>query len=185
MADFPALTLAECADKIVGTENPLVIMHIRPDGDTVGSAAALCEIFKAMGREVRYTCDDAIPERLAFLLTDFEPADGLDGYTPVSIDVASPSQLGGIFDKIKVDFMIDHHEISTPFAPHYTVRGASSAGEVLYEIAKELEKRGIIKISTRMAYLLYAAISSDTGGFIFPTLKNPPTLPPRSLCRSE
>ena len=171
MADFPALTLKECADRIISTEKPLVLMHIRPDGDTVGSCAALCEIFKELGREVKYACDDAIPDRLAFLLSDFEPAEELDGYDPVSIDVASPSQLGGLADKINVCFMIDHHEISTPFAPHYTVRGASSAGEVLYSIARELEARGLIKISQRMAYLLYAAISSDTGGFIFSNAK--------------
>ncbi len=167
MADFPRLTLAECADKIVEAKKPLVIMHIRPDGDTVGSAAALCEIFKALGREARYTCDDAIPERLAFLLSDFRREDVTDGYGAISIDVASPSQMGALADKVKVEFMIDHHALSTPFAPHYTLPAASSAGEVLYGIAKELEGRGLIKISPRLAYLLYAAISSDTGGFVF------------------
>ena len=42
---------------------------------------------------------------------------------------------------------------------------------MLYGIAKELEGRGLIKISQRMAYCLYAAISSDTGGFIFSNAK--------------
>lgn len=167
MADFPALTLAECADRIVGTEKPLVIMHIRPDGDTVGSCAALCEIFRTLGREVRYTCDDEIPERLKFLLADFVRCDDIEGYDAVTIDVASPSQMGALAEKVTPLFMIDHHAVSTPFAPHYTVPSASSAGEVLYGLTKELESRTLIKISQNVAYYLYAAISSDTGGFVF------------------
>ena len=53
MSDFPRLTLSECVDRLLEIENPLVIMHIRPDGDTVGSAAALCEIFKSLGKSAK------------------------------------------------------------------------------------------------------------------------------------
>ena len=167
MSDFPLLTLTECADRIVDTKNPLVVMHIRPDGDTVGSCAALCEIFKALGREVKYICDDKIPERLSFLTKDLEAAEGTDGYDAVSIDVASPSQMGGLADRVNIRFSIDHHAVNTPFAPNYTVPDASSAGEVLFGVAKELEARGLIEITDKIAYPLYAAISSDTGCFAF------------------
>ena len=167
MADFKSLTLRECADAIVAVEKPLVIMHVRPDGDTVGSAAALCEIFKALGKSPKYICEDEIPQRLAFLVEGLCRAESTDGFDAVSIDVASPSQMGKLFDEVTVKLAIDHHAVNTPFAPNYTVAAASSAGEVLLGVAKELAARGLIEITEKIAYPIYTAISSDTGGFAF------------------
>ena len=171
MSEFAALSLSECATALTEIEKPLVVMHTHPDADTVGSCAALSEIFKALGKEVRYTCSDKIPERLDFLIEGLVRDDNTEGYDAVAIDVASPTQLGELCselgDKLCVKLMIDHHEVGTPFAPHYILHGTSSAGEVLYGIARELEARGDIVITKRMASLLYAAISSDTGGFIY------------------
>ena len=167
MPDFEDISLSECVDRLLLVNNPVVLMHIRPDGDTVGSSAALCEIFRAMGKEARYASADKIPERLAFLTEGCESTDTFEGYDAIAVDVASPAQLGELFDKVKVSLTIDHHQFNTPFSPNYTVKGASSAGEVIFGIAKELERRGAIKINKRIAERLYAAISSDTGGFVF------------------
>lgn len=167
MSNYKELSLAECADRLLSVERPLVVMHIRPDGDTVGSGAALCEIFRALGKEPRYTCPDPIPERLAFLVEGFTRSDEYEKYDAVAIDVPSPMQLGELSERLRVSFMIDHHRISTPFAPHYTVSTASSAGEVLLGLARELQARGELCITKKMAELIYAAISSDTGGFAY------------------
>lgn len=167
MPDFKALTLTECADTLLKVKNPAVLMHIRPDGDTVGASMALCEMFRAMGIEARYASADTIPERLSFLTEGLLPAESLEGYEAIAVDVASPAQLGELFDKVTVTLTIDHHEFNTPFSQNYTVKGASSAGEVMLGIARELEHRGAIRINKKIAERLYAAISSDTGGFIF------------------
>ena len=169
MTDFPVLTLSECVDTLLKLKRPLVVMHVRPDGDTVGSGTALCEIFRALGIEAKYICADKIPARLSFLTEGIECATSTEGYELVSIDVASPAQMGSLFKENTVCLTIDHHEVNTPYAPNYTVGGLSSAGEVLYRVAAELEKRGLITINTAIAERLYAAISSDTGGFIFST----------------
>lgn len=171
MADFPSLTLDECIERLLEVKKPLVVMHVRPDGDTVGSGAALCKIFERLGREVKYTSSDEIPERLSFLVRGLCFTRDYEGREAVSIDVASPAQLGPIADSLSVSLSIDHHEVNTPFAPNYTVGGSSSAGEVLYGIATELEARGYLRIDKEIAALLYAAISSDTGGFIFSSAK--------------
>ena len=169
MTDFPVLTLSECVDTLLKLKRPLVVMHVRPDGDTVGSGTALCEIFRALGVEAKYICADKIPARLSFLTEGIECATSTEGYELVSIDVASPAQMGSLFKENTIHLTIDHHEVNTPYAPNYTVGGLSSAGEVLYRVAAELEKRGLITINTAIAERLYAAISSDTGGFIFST----------------
>ncbi len=167
---YKELSLEECIERICAVERPLVLMHVRPDGDTVGSAAGLMEIFRMLGREVKYACTDKIPERLRFLLSDYtmaEPCEYRD-LTPVSIDIPSPMQLGPIADSLpQIDFMIDHHEVAVPFADIYTIRGMSSAGEVLYVIAEKMCEMGLISMTERLAYPIFAAISSDTGCFCY------------------
>ncbi len=171
MCDFKSLTLSECADALLATQRPLVVMHLRPDGDTVGSAAALCKIFEKLGKKVFYTCADPIPERLAFLAKGLLYTENYENLEPISIDVASPAQLGELYEKLNVKLTIDHHAINTPYAPNYTLADASSAGEVLYNIVCELEERGVLSLDSEIAALLYASISSDTGGFIFSSAK--------------
>ena len=175
MSEFRALSLSECVDELLKLEHPVVAMHVRPDGDTVGSGTALCEIFRALGKEATYICADPIPERLAFLTEGLRLAESIEGAEVVSIDVASPAQLGALYGKADVRLMIDHHAVSTPFAPHYTIGDLSSAGEVLFGIAVELERRGLLSIDRPIAERIYAAISSDTGGFIYSSV-TPETL---------
>ena len=151
-------------------------MHVRPDGDTVGSCAALCRIFEKLGRKVYYACPDPIPDRLAFLVEGLTaaidpikktPLIPLDTLTPITVDVPSIKQLGFIAELVKVELSIDHHAVSEPFAPNYTVGGASSAGEVLLTIADLLAESLGIELDSAIATSLYAAIASDTGGFAY------------------
>ena len=166
MTEYKTLTKKECVDTLLSVTRPLVLMHVRPDGDTVGSGAALCRIFAALGRPAAYACSDRIPERLKFLVEGIECADSTEGYECVSIDAASPSQLGSLYCE-NILLAIDHHETNTPYAPNYTLGGMSSAGEALYGVARELEERGLISINADIAAPLYAAIASDTGGFAY------------------
>ena len=168
MADFVEYTLDECAEVILAINNPLVVMHVRPDGDTVGTASALCRIFRMLGKEPLYACEDSVPKRLKFLLTDFRRATEAEyqSRTVVSVDVPSAYQMGELFSKIPAPtLMIDHHEIGVPFAPNFIIKGESSAAEVMMRIAEKLHSMGKIEFTKELAYSLYAGISSDTGSF--------------------
>lgn len=165
MSELKSLTLAECCDRLEKMDNIKVLMHVRPDGDTVGSSAALCLILSQMGKDVTYDCGEPIPERLRFLLSGIEKKPAA-GRTAVAVDVASTGQLGSLCDE-KVALTIDHHEVSTPFSDNYTVGGMSSAGEVIYLVAEELCRRGRLTMTREIAERIYAAMSSDTGGFTF------------------
>lgn len=176
VGDFPKIDLEECARRIRDTRRPLILMHVRPDGDTVGTAAALCRIFTRMGRHPYYACPDRIPERLSFLTEGLEcaidpetrePLTDLSELEPIAVDVPSVGQLGFISELVTVGLTVDHHAVSTPYSPHYTVAGASSAGEVLLGIAELLAKWGEITLDREIAEPLYAAIASDTGGFAY------------------
>ena len=169
-SNYARLDAAECAARLLGIRKPLVLIHVKPDGDAVGSAAALCEIFRQLGEDAPILSQDKIPARLDFILetTNTKVAESTDGYTAVSIDTASPSQLGSLFDTApKLALMIDHHAVGEQFADGYISPDASSAAEALYDIALVLEKMGKIKFNKTLAFALYTAISSDTGCFAF------------------
>ncbi len=168
------LSLDALCDRIASTEAPLVLMHVRPDGDTVGSAAALMHIFRALGREPRCLCADPIPSRLAFLMkglnAEFPKPDA--AYTALSVDVASRGQLGNLADllvgELAPAYMIDHHGRGEEFADCYRDPDASAAGEIVYAVALRMQERGMLgELSPALIDSLFAAISSDTGCFKF------------------
>lgn len=168
MNDFKNLTPSEAADILLSLKNPIVIMHARPDGDTAGSAAALIKILRRLGIEAEYTSSDGLSHRLAFLLANERRAKSLEGRELIAIDVASPAQLGSLEEyKDKILLTIDHHRVNTPFSDNLTIPDASSAGEALFSVLLELIKSGKCSLDAEIAYPLYAAISSDTGGFVF------------------
>ena len=45
------LTIAETAERLQSWDNILILTHIRPDGDTVGSAAGLCIALRQLGKQ--------------------------------------------------------------------------------------------------------------------------------------
>ena len=170
MCDYKRINARDCAIRLTEIENPIVLIHVRPDGDAVGSASALCEIFRQLGKKSAILSADKIPERLNFILeyTKTELVGIPDGKTAVSIDVASPAQLGRLSETVALpSLMIDHHEIGTPFADGYIVPKASSAAEALLEVALVLADMKKILLNEALAYSLFAAISSDTGCFAY------------------
>ena len=136
--NYLKISAKECAERLLLIDNPIVFIHPRPDGDAVGSAAALCEMLSQLGRESKIACADQIPERLAFILEycSVEFTQDTDGKTPIAIDVASPMQLGALTKKNeKPILMIDHHAVGTQFADGLILPEYSSAGELLFEVA--------------------------------------------------
>ena len=166
MTEYKSLTLGECCDRLLELSRAVVLMHIRPDGDTVGSCAALCKILSAVGCDVTYDCGEPIPERLAFLLSDIEKKP-TEGRVRVAVDIPSRGQLGDVELGDGVYLTIDHHEVSFPFSDNFTIGGKSSAGEVIYLVARELCSRGALRMTSSIAESIYAAMSSDTGGFVY------------------
>lgn len=168
MSDYKALTLAETACRLLEIENPLILIHVKPDGDCYGSAAALSQLFRLLGKRAAVYCADPIPERLRFIddLAEFTPYDEKAAYTALSVDVASPAQLGDAEGRFPLALQIDHHAKGSFFADHYVDPNAAAAGEIVYALACELLKDGkITEIPPRLASAIYTAISSDTGGF--------------------
>ena len=163
------LSVSEFARRLKDARRPLFLMHRRPDGDTVGSTAALMHLSRAMGNTPFGLCADRVPERLAFLVSELPVGMTLpEGeLTPIAVDVASVSQLGAVADlPLCVSMMLDHHEIGVPFADHLIFPRAAAAGEVVFAVAEELVKQGALPaIPSEAKRAMYTALSSDTGCF--------------------
>jgi phosphoesterase RecJ-like protein len=172
-SNFKALSFDALCEKLCENKDTLIVFHARPDADAVGSAFALRELLFAMGINVICACPDEVPERLCFMSEDVQGSvlfdDCIMGHERViSVDLASPSQLGGLFEKLRrdIDIMIDHHGMGTVYADNYIRPDAAATGEIIFDIAEWLLKNGRIAYIPEKVYgCIYAAISSDTGCF--------------------
>ncbi len=176
MTEFKALDMDSLISRLSEKKKTVIVYHIKSDADAVGSAFALRELMRMMGVPTLCVCAEEVPERLKFLSEDFQggvvPEEGISlGHErAISVDSASPSQLGAMFERLRrdVDIMIDHHKIGSVYADNYIDASAAATGEIIYEIAKRLVRAGRIpEIPPKVLECIYAAISSDTGGFRF------------------
>lgn len=181
---FASLNLDAAAERLNRGGRVLILFHVNPDGDAAGSAFALRAFVEAKGGKAWCVCANEMPERLNFISEDAQesvlPEAIPEGFEPdmiVSVDTASPSQLGALYEvyKDKIDLMIDHHGKGTPYADTYLIPEASSCGEVLYGLLeKAAELCGMTELPQRVNELIYTAVSADTGCFRYNNV-NPET----------
>lgn len=159
------LTVQETADFLRTLDGVLILTHVRPDGDTVGCAAALCRALRALGRTAYLLENPEITE------TYTPYAEGLwapEGFVPqrvVSVDIAAPNLLpeNAVPYKNDICLAIDHHGSQEFFAERTCLDAeAAACGEIIYHIIQELTP-----VSPAIAMLLYVAISTDTGCFVY------------------
>ncbi len=172
--DFKTLSAKDAADRLCAAESILILFHVNPDGDAVGSAFALRHALTAIGKKAWCISASDVPERLHFAMKDAQEGANIDSipeeFSPelvVSVDTASPRQLGALYDMYrgKIDLMIDHHAKGTVYADNYIVAGASSTGEVLCTLIDALLECHSVDMPRRVAELIYTALSADTGCF--------------------
>ena len=145
-----------------------VAVHINPDGDCLGSAAALVSAIRGMGKCADIFLDGTIPDRLSFVWKeDFFGNINKHYDVCIAVDVAADYMMGSIketvFDKTACNCCIDHHGTNNGYAMYNCINAdASAAGEVVFDLIKN--QLGI-SITDDIARYLYIAIASDTGGF--------------------
>ena len=153
------LTLPETAEYLKTHDDYLILTHRRPDGDTVGSAAALCRMLRAIGKRAAVYPNPQITPKFAPYWTGLT---GTGGGTLVSVDVAGPHLFPYGMENAKVDLAIDHHGTNSGFAARtYADETHAACGEILISLCPLLGAR----LDRSMGEALYVAISTDTGCF--------------------
>ncbi len=155
----------------------VLVTHVHPDGDALGSLLGLADILEGHGKKVfRYLeepvshlydflpdCDLAETD-LAALERFAEEADEGKAIT-ISLDCGDCDRLG----QAKRDLLaispfvvIDHHYGHRSFGDYLWLDSErSSTGEMIYELAQIMGA----EVSQKAAFSLYVAISTDTGSF--------------------
>ncbi|MFQ5590566.1 MAG: bifunctional oligoribonuclease/PAP phosphatase NrnA [Phycisphaerae bacterium] len=175
----PQAVPAEVIAAVRGMRSPIVIAHVVPDADALGSmlAVALALTTKRC-RPLASLPENSLSQRLAFLHEwadvplatpdDFSSADGF-----IVLDTAK-------LERCNVDpvvkqsdwaagrqiVSIDHHATNTHYGNvNWVVGDASSTCEMAYYLLRAAE----MPIGPIVASLLYAGMQTDTIGFSLPT----------------
>ena len=159
-----SLTRNETAQYLLSHDNYCILSHRRPDGDTIGSTAALCLGLRQLGKTAHVLFNCEVSDRFAWLHAGLTKEAAEEGDTIVSVDVASPGMLPKSFLHLlgKIDLRIDHHDAATSFTEAELVDGKSaSCAELTWDV---LEDAGVT-MDEKIAEAVYVGISTDTGCF--------------------
>ncbi len=157
------INLVELCRYLKSHNNYVILTHISPDGDTLGSAFALALALKSIGKNAFVVSNDEIPVKFDYFV---KPA-GLKSFdyeTIIAVDVADAKLLGSLYEKYadKIELTIDHHVSNTRYAKRlYLDAEASATAECIFELIKKLR----VKITPLIAACLYTGIATDTGCF--------------------
>ena len=160
------LTRNECAQFLLTHDNFTILSHRRPDGDTIGSSAALCLGLRQLGKTAHVLKNGEVSPRFAWLHEGLTKDNVEEGDTIVSVDVASPGMLPKAFQPLlgKIELRIDHHGSATSFTDVELVdAGSASCAEVVWDV---LVMMGV-KADKAIAEAVYVGASTDTGCFRF------------------
>ena len=158
------LTRNETAQFLLDHDNFTILSHRRPDGDTIGSSAALCLGLRQLGKTAHVLYNAEVSPRFRWLHEGLTKESVETGDTIVSADVASPGMLPKAFEHLlgKIALRIDHHGSATSFTDVELVDAASaSCAEVVWDV---LEIMGV-QMDRAIAEAVYVGTSTDTGCF--------------------
>ena len=135
-------------DIIKSAKNILIVSHINPDGDTLGS---MCALYSAVKDNFKKRCDmvvlSKVPRIYEFLpnVTFVKNVNELDRSLVydlvICVDVAAQNRFEEameLFNRAHFTINIDHHKTNTKYADLNIIdSNASSAGEFLYKIMRQ------------------------------------------------
>ena len=147
-------------------DNFLFITHKRPDGDTIGSAAALTQGLRELGKTAYVLFNPEVTPRYAGFVEDYWATEDFEPEFIIAIDTATVD----LFPKNALQYeksialCIDHHGSNTKYAEILCLHADRAAcGEIIFDILMSISG----SISSLTAERLYVALSTDTGCFSF------------------
>lgn len=159
-------------EKIKSAKSILIVTHVNPDGDALGSAIAVKNVLKnKFNKNSDAVLIGRFPDVYNYLplkdeLIDLGNFDTEKIYDlAIAVDLASLDRLFGVektYENAKFKVNIDHHKTNNKYGDITFVDGnASSTGEVLYQIFEDIN----YEIDKNTAIALYTSIITDTGCF--------------------
>jgi len=155
----------------------VITSHVNPDGDALGSEAALAGYLKSIGKEVLVYNSNATPANYSFLDSNnsfiqyqspLHRETILTADYMIILDISDWPRLRDIGKDIREldikKICIDHHPTEDPVGDILLINtDASSTGEILFELLQFCDA----KISKKVAEALFTSLMTDTGSFRF------------------
>ncbi|MFQ5812701.1 MAG: bifunctional oligoribonuclease/PAP phosphatase NrnA [Anaerolineae bacterium] len=148
----------------------MVITHVAPDGDAIGSLLGLGWALRWLGKEYTLACADPVPRRFTYLPGSEAIVTGPESEYDlvVSLDCADLDRLGAAYDESLVGLPIinvDHHVTNTHFGTiNWADTGVASVAEMVLDLMESLG----VPLDSDIALCLLNGIVTDTRGFRTP-----------------
>lgn len=162
-------TLQQVMDRLDVARRVLVIGHVSPDGDAIGSVAGLVLILRKQGKKAVGCIADGVPWFYRPLLADglIRTPDEVKGATfdtVVTVDSSDLARLGdaqALLDGKPPDIVLDHHRTNRGFGRlNYCDPSSAATALIVYEIAQAL-----VPVDEQLAQVLLLGVATDTGFF--------------------
>ncbi|HEY2414833.1 MAG TPA: DHH family phosphoesterase [Pirellulaceae bacterium] len=164
---------------IRGHQRFVLVSHIRPDCDALGSELGMAAVLRALGKSVRIVNGHATPPNLTFIDPEnqikvigqtIQPADLADTDIVLVLDTSAWAQIGPVSDFIRgfagKKIVLDHHASADDLgAEEFKDVTSEATGSLVVQAAEALG----VKLTAEMATPLFAAVATDTGWFRFPS----------------
>lgn len=157
------MTRTEAVSYLRDHDNYVLLTHRRPDGDTIGCAAALCRGLRQLGKHAHVMRNPQFTPRFSSTLEGLLCEAPEEASTVVSVDIASAGLLALNAEDLlsRIAFAVDHHGTNSLDVPKLVEPDKAACGEIVYALLRELG----VTVTKEMADALYIAVSTDTGCF--------------------
>ncbi|MDR1522600.1 MAG: bifunctional oligoribonuclease/PAP phosphatase NrnA [Endomicrobium sp.] len=160
--------IAEIYKIIKKSKTFFIAGHVKPDGDSLGSALALSSFINRIGKKAYVYCKDEVPAYLKFL-KDSNKIKVTDKETnifdcAIILESMNFERMGNIItpSQVKKIINIDHHQSHTDFGDiNYVIPKSSSTAELVVNIFDFMK----VKLTKAEAECLYTGLVTDTGSF--------------------
>ena len=167
-ADYAAF-----AEELRAAERVLITTHVRPDGDALGTTAAVHLGLRHLGVASRCAVPSPVPPKYAFLYDGIDVADDpaaavTEADLILVCDTGTWSQLPGLREAIEASsarkLVLDHHLTQEDWPDRHLVDTTAGAAA---EVAMLLLRAMNVPLTADVAGRLYAAMATDTGWFSY------------------
>lgn len=163
--------MREAGDFLRDRDEFLILTHVQPDGDALGSTLGFAHLLKTIGKRFVIAVEEPIPDKFSFLPMAKEirlASDISRRFSSVAaLDCGDVRRLGRCADLMEPDasiLNIDHHKTNDFFGQANLVEPeAAATSQIVYNLARYLD----VEVGREMAICLYTGILTDTGGFRF------------------
>ncbi len=172
-AKYNNCSYKEIWQKIANSSKVLLLSHVRPDGDAIGSQIALGASLEGLGKDVFLINEDGCPDNLKFLQGS-EKISKPNSYEILAdlcivLDTANFERVGSVCGQLAKGcdsiINIDHHITNEKYGDLYFVDPqAPATAQIVYELLYSHQ----LPICEESRDAIFVGLSTDTGGFRYP-----------------